>query len=73
MAPLWKDYPILRRLPLLGQARDVLRRKHYRTRAEAAYLGWIKCYILFHRKRQPGLRGEAEVENLAYASFPTEM
>jgi integron integrase len=38
---------------LLDQVRDVLRRKHFSLRTEQAYLGWIRRFILFHRKRHP--------------------
>ena len=48
---------------LLGQARDVLRRKHYGLRTEMAYLGWIKRYVLFHGKRHPEAMGEPEIED----------
>ncbi|HEX5126526.1 MAG TPA: integron integrase [Rhodocyclaceae bacterium] len=47
---------------LLVQVRDRLRLKHYSIRTEAAYLGWIKRYILFHDKRHPGEMGKREVE-----------
>jgi hypothetical protein len=47
---------------LLAQVRDVLRFKHYSIRAEVAYRGWIKRYILFHGKCHPRDMGEAEVE-----------
>ena len=46
---------------LLGQMRDLIRRKHYSIRTEQAYLGWAKRYILFHRKRHPQEMGEAQI------------
>lgn len=54
--------------PLLAKARDTLRFKHYSIRTEVAYLGWIKCYILFHGKRHPEEMAEAEVEAEAFLS-----
>lgn len=47
---------------LLEQVRDKLRRHHYSLRTEEAYLGWIRRFILFHRKRHPKEMGAAEVE-----------
>jgi integron integrase len=46
---------------LLDQARDLIRLKHYSIRTEQAYLGWIKQYIIFHKKRHPSEMGSAEV------------
>jgi integron integrase len=46
---------------LLEQARDLIRLKHYSIRTEQAYLGWIKQYIIFHKKRHPSEMGSAEV------------
>ncbi|MDB5801523.1 MAG: integrase [Rhodocyclales bacterium] len=47
---------------LLDQVRDRIRLKHYSIRTEAAYLGWIRRYILFHDKRHPAEMGKAEIE-----------
>lgn len=46
---------------LLGEIRDLIRRKHYSIRTEQAYLGWAKRYILFHGKRHPKEMGAAEI------------
>ncbi len=46
---------------LLGELRDIIRRKHYSIRTEQAYLGWSKRYILFHDKRHPKEMGEARI------------
>jgi integron integrase len=46
---------------LLGEMRDIIRRKHYSIRTEQAYLDWAKRYILFHGKRHPREMGEAEI------------
>jgi integron integrase len=48
--------------PLLEQARDKIRAKHYSIRTEEAYLHWMKRFILFHRKRHPQDMGAKEVE-----------
>ena len=46
---------------LLGEMRDLIRRKHYSLRTEEAYLQWARGYILFHGKRHPNELGEAEI------------
>jgi len=46
---------------LLDEIRTLLRLKHYSLRTERAYLGWIKRFILFHRKRHPREMGAEEV------------
>jgi integron integrase len=46
---------------LLGQMRDLIRRKHYSIRTEQAYLDWAKRYIFFHGKRHPDEMGEAQI------------
>ena len=45
----------------LDQVRDAVRTRHYSRRTEAAYLGWTKRFILFHRKRHPAAMGADEV------------
>ena len=47
---------------LLDQVRARLRVLHYSLRTEAAYVGWIRRYILFHGKRHPGEMGKDEAE-----------
>jgi integron integrase len=47
---------------LLEQVRQSLRLRHYSYRTEEQYLGWIRRFILFHRKRHPRDMGAAEVE-----------
>jgi Phage integrase, N-terminal SAM-like domain len=34
--------------------------RHYSRRTERAYVGWIRRYILFHRKRHPAEMGKDE-------------
>lgn len=47
---------------LLDQARERARLKHYALRTEEAYVGWIKRFILFHKKRHPAEMGAADIE-----------
>lgn len=47
---------------LLDQVRHALRVKHYSIRTEAAYLHWIKRFILFHHKRHPRDMNTLEIE-----------
>jgi len=46
---------------LLDQVRAALRARHYSRRTEEAYVGWVRRYILFHRKRHPAQMAESEV------------
>jgi hypothetical protein len=32
---------------------EALRVHHYSLQTERAYVGWIRCFILFHRPRHP--------------------
>lgn len=45
----------------LDEVRRRLRMGHYSRRTEAAYVGWIRRFILFHGRRHPAALGEAEV------------
>ncbi|RMD59574.1 integron integrase [Candidatus Parcubacteria bacterium] len=47
---------------LLDRVRDAIRRKHYSTRTEQAYVYWIKRFIFFHNKRHPREMGAPEIE-----------
>lgn len=47
---------------LLAQVRQRLRVKHYSVRTEAAYVGWIRRFILANGRRHPREMGEREVE-----------
>jgi hypothetical protein len=38
---------------LLDQVRRAIRLRHYSRRTEAAYVAWIRRFILFHGKRHP--------------------
>ena len=47
---------------LLDRVRATMRMRHYSRRTEAAYVGWIRRFILFHGKRHPDTMAEPEVE-----------
>ena len=46
---------------LLDRVRTALRTRHYSARTEAAYVGWIRRFILFHGKRHPAELAEPEI------------
>ena len=46
---------------LLDSVRAAIRARHYSLRAEEAYVGWIRRFIVFHGKRHPRQLGEQEV------------
>lgn len=46
---------------LLEVVRQSLRTKHYSIRTEEVYLGWIRRFIAFNRRRHPRELGAAEV------------
>jgi len=49
------------KLKLLERVRWHIRLKRYSVRTEAAYVDWIRQFILFHHKRHPEKMGEAEI------------
>jgi integron integrase len=49
------------KLKLLERVRWHLRLKRYSIRTEAAYIDWIRRFILFHGKRHPKEMGEKEI------------
>lgn len=51
----------MQKTKLLDQVRDELRVKHYSSRTEKSYTGWIKRFILFHNKRHPNEMGADEI------------
>jgi hypothetical protein len=58
--PVPRTAPLARQPPrLLDRVRTVLRTRHYSRRAESAYMGWIRSFILFHGKRHPDEMGTA--------------
>ncbi len=46
---------------LLDRVRDAIQVRHYSSRTEQAYIGWIKRFIFFHGKRHPAEMGEVEI------------
>jgi integron integrase len=46
---------------LLERVRERIRIKHYSPSTEKAYVGWIRRFVLFHRKRHPASMGAGEV------------
>jgi integron integrase len=46
---------------LLEQVRTAIRTRHCSRRTEAAYVGWIRRFIVFHGKRHPRDLGAVEV------------
>jgi len=46
---------------LLDRVRDAVRTRHYSRRTEEAYVGWIRRYIVFHRKTHPAQMGASEI------------
>jgi integrase len=47
---------------LIEQVQDAIRLKHYSSKTEKSYVGWIRRYIFFHNKRHPKDMGSAEIE-----------
>ena len=48
---------------LLDQYREALRNRHYSYRTEETYIGWVRQYILYHKKRHPREMGVAEIND----------
>lgn len=48
---------------LLDRVRNAIRMRHYSLRTEEAYVGWIRRFILYHRKRHPASMGGDEVSD----------
>jgi integron integrase len=48
--------------PLLEQARNLVRLKHYSIRTEKSYFAWIQRYLLFHNNHNPKNLGVYEIE-----------
>ena len=46
---------------LLDRVRQAIRVRHYSRRTEQAYVGWIRRFIVFHRKRHPRELGQDDV------------
>ena len=48
---------------LLDQYSEFLRNRHYSLRTKKTYIGWVRQYILYHKKRHPREMGEAEIND----------
>jgi hypothetical protein len=46
---------------LLDRVRLAVRVRHYSLRTEAAYVAWVRRFVLFHGKRHPIQMGEPEI------------
>jgi Phage integrase, N-terminal SAM-like domain len=46
---------------LLDRLRTAIRLRHFSRKTEEAYVGWVRRFILFHRKRHPADMGEVDV------------
>ena len=46
---------------LLDRVRDAIRARHYSRRTEAAYVTWIRRYILYHHMTHPATPGAADI------------
>ncbi len=46
---------------LLDRYGEALRNLHYSLRTERTYSGWVRQFILFHKKRHPSEMGPAEI------------
>ncbi len=46
---------------LLDEVRLTIRRLHYSRKTEKTYVGWVRRYVLFHRKRHPSELAEPEI------------
>lgn len=56
---------------LLDRVRAAVRMRHYSRRTEETYVGWIRRFILFHRKKHPSAMGADEV-NAFLSSLATD-
>ena len=56
---------------LMDLVRGAIRVRHYSRRTEAAYLGWIRRFILFHGKQHPAEMGAEEITRFL-SSLATE-
>jgi integron integrase len=48
---------------LLVQYSEFLRNRHYSLRTEKTYIGWVRQYILYHKKRHPREMGVPEIND----------
>ncbi len=59
------------KLKLLDQVRQGIQTRHLSYSTEQTYVGWIKRFIFFHRKRHPAEMGEQEIARFL-SSLATE-
>jgi hypothetical protein len=60
--------PVSAKAPnFLARIETAMRARHYSPRTTMAYVGWIKRFILFHKKRHPDQMGEAEISQFLSA------
>ena len=55
--------PVSQGKKLLDQYSEALRNRHYSLRTEKTYIGWVRQYILHHKKRHPREMGVAEIND----------
>jgi hypothetical protein len=48
---------------LLDRYSEALHNLHYSHRTEKTYVGWVRQYILYHKKRHPSEMGVAEIND----------
>mgnify|MGYP000005133873 CR=1 FL=1 len=60
-APAVSPAPSSPKPKLLDQVRQAIRTRHLSYNTEQAYVGWIKRFIFFHKKRHPKEMGELEI------------
>lgn len=58
-----KNSPADKGKKLLEQYSEALRNRHYSLRTENTYIGWVRQYILYHKKRHPRDMGVAEIND----------
>src|SRR5207247_707335 len=46
---------------LLDRVREAIRARHYSRRTEAAYVHWIRQFIVFHAKKHPSTMGTDQI------------
>lgn len=53
---------LLGEVKLLEKVSTEIRTRHYSSKTEQAYTGWIKRFILFHNKKHPSEMGAEEIK-----------
>ena len=60
--PVYRRERTIPKKKLLDLIREQIRIRLYSIQTEKSYIGWIKCYILFHQKKHPIDMGKAEIK-----------